>query len=193
MEELPPIEAHVPKPEPIEPEPLDEPPELPVREPEPPRVPDDRREPVPPEIPEPLPPRPPVDPPPPAEPVPPKHLAKPPEEHKAPRKAAEPPLPPSAGSERATVRARPDCVHNPPPAYPRAARRRGYEGLVLLLVRVSAAGVSLSVEVKESSGHPVLDRAAVKAVQRWRFKPATADGKPTAGEVEVPIRFKLTD
>ncbi|MDX1550262.1 MAG: TonB family protein [Lysobacter spongiicola] len=34
-----------------------------------------------------------------------------------------------------------------------------------------------------------MDRAAVNAVLRWRFEPATANGQPTVGTVEVPIEF----
>jgi protein TonB len=47
--------------------------------------------------------------------------------------------------------------------------------------------------VKRSSGYEILDKAAMEAVERWKFKPAMADGFPVEGEVEVPIRFKLTD
>jgi protein TonB len=82
---------------------------------------------------------------------------------------------------------------NLPPAYPRLARRRGYEGLVVLLIRVSTGGMCLSVEVLESSGHTVLDRAAVAAVKKWRFKPASTGAAAVEAEVEVPIRFRLTE
>jgi protein TonB len=64
---------------------------------------------------------------------------------------------------------------------------------VVLLIRVSAEGACLSVKVLESSGHAVLDRAAVAAVEQWRFTPARAEGGAVEAEVEVPIRFRLTE
>ena len=91
------------------------------------------------------------------------------------------------------MRAEPVPTHNPPPAYPKIAQRKGYEGLVVLLVRVSRRGACLSVEVRRSSGYRVLDDAAVDGVRRWRFRAATIGGRPVEGEVEVPIRFQLTD
>ena len=104
------------------------------------------------------------------------------------------PVPAAApGTAQATVLASPDPTHNPPPPYPRLARRNAYEGRVVLLVHVSRQGRCLSVRVKESSGHRVLDDAALRAVRGWRFRPALEKGVPCEGEVEVPIRFQLTD
>jgi protein TonB len=82
---------------------------------------------------------------------------------------------------------------NPLPRYPREARERGWEGLVLLSVGVAADGRAESVEVRNSSGHSVLDQAAAEAVRRWRFEPARRAGVPVAANAEVPIRFRLED
>jgi periplasmic protein TonB len=80
-----------------------------------------------------------------------------------------------------------------PPAYPEIARRRGEQGRVLLRVAVSPAGLPVNVSVAESSGFPVLDSAAVNAVEQWRFVPATRAGAPVAATAEVPLRFRLVD
>jgi len=82
---------------------------------------------------------------------------------------------------------------NRPPRYPGLARRRGWQGRVVLAVQVDATGRALAVAVAESSGHGVLDDAAAAAVADWRFEPATEDGLPVAGEAEVSVRFSLTD
>jgi protein TonB len=82
-------------------------------------------------------------------------------------------------------------LKNPSPPYPESARRRGVEGLVVLEVRVSAAGAPDSVQVSRSSGHDLLDRAAADAVRRWRFTAARRAGVAVAATVEVPIRFSL--
>lgn len=80
---------------------------------------------------------------------------------------------------------------NRPPVYPRQARRRGIEGDVLLAVTIGADGASGEIAIERSSGHDVLDDAAVAAVRSWRFEPATVAGKPVAGRLLVPIAFRL--
>lgn len=93
--------------------------------------------------------------------------------------------------EAAIVIAPVQCDGNTPPDYPRLARRLGYEGRVVLHVRVSPAGTCLEVELLTSSGYPVLDRAAIDAMKAWRFTPARLNGLPVAGSIEIPIRFEL--
>ncbi len=79
----------------------------------------------------------------------------------------------------------------PQPAYPALARRRGVEGLVLVRVQVSPAGVPEQVSVARSSGTGVLDEEAVRAVREARFEPARRGDIAVAHVVEVPIRFRL--
>jgi protein TonB len=80
-----------------------------------------------------------------------------------------------------------------PPEYPEIARRRGQQGRVMLEVNVSVDGMPVSVTVAQSSGYPSLDAAALSAVQRWRFVPATRGGSPVAAVAAVPVRFRLTN
>ncbi len=82
---------------------------------------------------------------------------------------------------------------NPPPPYPGTARRRGWEGEVLLLVEVSAAGQVCKITVHRSSGYQILDRTAQNAVYRWKFQAALRNGRAVAGKVLVPIRFSIKD
>ncbi|MDE0538655.1 MAG: TonB family protein [Rhodospirillales bacterium] len=82
---------------------------------------------------------------------------------------------------------------NQPPRYPRRARRDGLEGRVVLSARVSAAGRIVGLEVVRSSGHEILDRAAVRAVNRWTVRPARQGSKPVPSEVRIPILFRLTE
>lgn len=80
---------------------------------------------------------------------------------------------------------------NPKPPYPDLARRRGYEGTVILSVLVSRDGSAASVRVAQSSGYSLLDRSALETVAGWRFVPAKLGGEPVEMEVEVPVRFQL--
>ncbi|MGE5503246.1 MAG: energy transducer TonB [Actinomycetota bacterium] len=87
----------------------------------------------------------------------------------------------------------PTAVDTPKPTYPLAARRKGWEGVVVLNIEVDLLGCPTTVAIKASSGHAALDEAAVEAARRWHFTPARKDGKATAASVEVPIRFSLKD
>jgi len=93
----------------------------------------------------------------------------------------------------AIVAAIPRYKENAPPAYPRIARRRGYEGIVLLSVKVLGNGYVEEVKIKKSSGHSILDRAALKAVRKWKFEPASRVGAPVTMWVDVPVHFVLQE
>ena len=82
-------------------------------------------------------------------------------------------------------------LHNPAPEYPEAAMDRGLEGTVLMKVSVQPNGKPDSVTVTKSSGHSVLDAAAVNTVTQWSFVPAMRGKTPIAGWVTVPITFNL--
>lgn len=77
------------------------------------------------------------------------------------------------------------------PSYPRGARARGEQGIVTLVIEVSAGGRAAAVRVDVSSGFPELDRAAVAAVRRAGFVPASRDGRSVPGTIRLPIDFRL--
>ena len=56
----------------------------------------------------------------------------------------------------------------------------GEQGQVRLDVHVGADGGVIDVQMRESSGSPSLDRSAMQAVRKWRFRPAMVDGQPVA-------------
>lgn len=83
-------------------------------------------------------------------------------------------------------------LNNPPPVYPLAARRRGIEGTVVVRAQIQEDGHCLQANLSKSSGHEMLDRAAVAAVRAWRFTPAKRGTQSITAWVEVPITFRLT-
>ena len=82
-------------------------------------------------------------------------------------------------------------LHNPAPQYPLESRRLREQGSVLLRVEVSGEGSTLQVLIEHTSGWPLLDRAAISAVKRWRFVPARSGNDPVDAWVLVPIEFDL--
>jgi len=80
---------------------------------------------------------------------------------------------------------------NAPPEYPWTARAQGHQGRVVLSVWVSAEGAADRLAVLKSSGYPTLDRAAIEAVERWRFQPARRGGYDTGSLLYIPVMFRL--
>jgi protein TonB len=89
-------------------------------------------------------------------------------------------------------------VANPPlllshvtPEYPRQARLRGVEGLVLLEAVLDLEG-RIEGEIKVLQSIPLLDDAAIQALRRWRFRPARDhNNQPVRVILEAPVRFVL--
>jgi protein TonB len=87
--------------------------------------------------------------------------------------------------------ATPDYRENSPPAYPLLARRRNYEGTVLLDVLVRQDGTVGAIRLTRSSGHRSLDQSAMAGVRKWTFHPGKRGGEAVEMWVKVPIRFRL--
>lgn len=98
---------------------------------------------------------------------------------------------PTPTATGALMHVTPRYRRNPAPVYPMTARRQGWEGVVVLEVVVDRNGKPESVDLKDSSGHAVLDESARKAVQTWRFMPAMMGSLPVSSMVLVPVRFEL--
>ena len=84
-------------------------------------------------------------------------------------------------------------LNNPKPPFPMVARRMNWEGKVILNVEVLAEGACGAVNVFRSSGHEVLDKAAMNAVKNWRFSPARRAGQAITKWFKVPVNFSLED
>lgn len=107
--------------------------------------------------------------------------------------AASPAPAASAPPARTAVSVADHAAGNRRPPYPRLSQQNNEEGTVILRVLVKADGTAGAVEIKTSSGYPLLDKSARATVQTWRFKPATINGKPVDEWYEQPIPFKLQE
>jgi len=102
-----------------------------------------------------------------------------------------PPAPPPKEEPITEAKGYAGYLKNPAPEYPAIAERQGWEGKVILKVKVLANGTASSVEVKQSSGRKALDEAAIAAVKGWQFSPSKRGNTPIDGWATVPIEFKL--
>ena len=77
------------------------------------------------------------------------------------------------------------------PRYPRIARRRNQQGVVMLDVVVDEKGNPEKVAVLETSGFVTLDNAAISAVNRWNFEPQRRNNIYVKSRVHIPVAFEL--
>ena len=84
-------------------------------------------------------------------------------------------------------------IYSPNAVYPPAARKNGWEGVVVLRFTVNTDGSVINIQIRKSSGNKQADLAAVRAASQRRYYPATRDNKPVTCEKEIPYRFQLTD
>ena len=70
------------------------------------------------------------------------------------------------------------------PEYPREAREKGITGKGVAVVKIDpGSGYVTSASMIKSTGHKILDSAAILAFRQWRFKPRTVT------TLEIPIQF----
>ncbi len=76
------------------------------------------------------------------------------------------------------------------PAYPIGLQQRKVEGVVTVVFIVDAQGRVIE-PVVERSTDPGFEPPALEAVRRWKFEPATRNGKKVPTRLRIPIRFSL--
>jgi TonB family protein len=96
------------------------------------------------------------------------------------------------GKETAPTSARipPELIHAVTPTYPYSMRVAGLEGVVTLDFVIDTQGVPRNVYVVESN-NPWLERPAIDAVLKWRFKPGRVEGRPVNTRARQAITFQL--
>lgn len=78
-----------------------------------------------------------------------------------------------------------------PPIYPRRALELGQQGNITLHALVKPDGLPSELKIKQSSGHSLLDKAALAAVRKWEFEPTNKNGIAVSSWVRVPIEFVI--
>jgi protein TonB len=81
-------------------------------------------------------------------------------------------------------------VHRVQPEYPPLARAVRVQGVVVLQAIIARDGTVANLRVL--SGHPMLVRAAVAAVQQWRYRPYLLNGEAVEVETQITVNFVLS-
>lgn len=83
--------------------------------------------------------------------------------------------------------ARANATSSPSPDYPYEARRAKMTGSGVALLRVDPqTGSVTNATMAQSTGSPMLDKAALTAFRQWRFRPRTISA------ARLPIKFTLS-
>ncbi len=85
---------------------------------------------------------------------------------------------------------KPVLINFSSPEYPEIARASHLEGTVVVKVQVGTDGSVLQAVVIKSV-HPTLDREAVKAAKRCKFKPGKQRGIPVKAWMAIPFAFTI--
>jgi protein TonB len=89
------------------------------------------------------------------------------------------------------VDSKPAILYKTDPEFSEEARKAKQQGIVVLCMWITAAGIPTHIEVAQPLGYG-LDQSAMKSVALWKFKPATKNGKPvTVSDVCVNVNFRM--
>ena len=78
------------------------------------------------------------------------------------------------------------------PDYPESAKKAGKEGQVLLQATIDEKGIPRDITAVTNIGFG-FEAAAIAALKKTTFRPATKGGNPISLQVEIPYLFKLKD
>ena len=108
---------------------------------------------------------------------------------------APPPPPPKAATpKRIRVGGQVESaklIFQPKPEYPPLAKMARIQGTVRLEALISKDGSIANL--KAISGHPLLLKSALEAVQRWRYQPTLLNGEPVEVVTEIDVNFTLAE
>lgn len=80
-----------------------------------------------------------------------------------------------------------------PPQYPIRAAERGIEGWVVLRFTITATGTVKNPLVLDAKPKRIFDRAAIRALKKWKYRPRIVDGVAVERVEEVKLSFDLDD
>jgi len=110
--------------------------------------------------------------------------------------AAPPPPPPPKAAAPKRIRVggsveKAMLIFGPKPEYPPLAKMARIQGTVKLEAVISKDGTIQDLKVL--TGHPLLVKSALDAVQRWRYQPTLLNGDPVEVVPEIDVNFSLAE
>lgn len=80
-----------------------------------------------------------------------------------------------------------EAIFTPKPVYPKEALEQDLQGQVVIELRISPTGAVENAALVR--GEPILAKAAIEAMKKWKFKPYIKDGKSILIRIQIPYNF----
>jgi protein TonB len=77
------------------------------------------------------------------------------------------------------------------PVYPEEARLARESGVVILEGIISPEGCVENLMLLKPTREPLLDAAAIRAVQQWEYAPALFEGRGVSVYLTITVNFQL--
>jgi TonB family protein len=84
----------------------------------------------------------------------------------------------------------PSLLSKVEPEYSEEARIARYQGTVVIYAEIGTDGIAHNLHVLEGLGLG-LDEKALKAIDRWRFRPGSKEGSPVPVAATIEVNFRL--
>ena len=89
-----------------------------------------------------------------------------------------------------SVDEQPEMIYSVKPEYPRLLEKAGIGGKVIIKALISKTGAVLDAVVFVSSGHALLDEAALAVAGKYKYRPAIQNGTPVAVWISYYVEFE---
>ena len=84
----------------------------------------------------------------------------------------------------------PKAIYAPDPEYTDKARRKKINGTVVVSLIITPEGTVRDPKITASLDKD-LDQQALAALSKWKFEPATKDGKPVTVRISTEVSFRI--
>jgi TonB family protein len=81
----------------------------------------------------------------------------------------------------------PSVIKFAAPVFPDSFGRFEWQDFVIAIIQIDKLSKVVDVSISRSSGHPEVDNVVFGALSRSHYKPATRNGKPVSGMLQVPF------
>lgn len=101
-----------------------------------------------------------------------------------------PGLSPTVPPSEPAVKTSPMVLRRTEPQYSLEALKKGIQGLVTLKVLIHKDGSASVIKIVHGLGYG-LDENATRALEQWKFKPATRNGEPVDLALDVTVTYRI--
>ena len=96
----------------------------------------------------------------------------------------------SIGTETAADYEHAEVISNPQPTVPPGVHEECFKSCCIARFHIDALGKT-KVKLLSSTGSEEIDDITLSTLKRWKFRPATLDGKPVPSTRKIKVEFQI--